>query len=150
MTKLKETQLAGLSLILGILVFYCTIFFEYKIGWISLEGGPKDVHEFLLINWDIISNIWYWQMISGVLMLLSYFLFFKNTRGIKTLFWAILIVSSLLSVAAFFLTLGSYEPALKVYDTSPEIFDSIAGGISLLYRNLKIVPFIYEKECIPS
>ena len=47
-------------------------------------------------------------------------------------------VCSLLILVAFGLTLGTYYPALEVYDCKPEIFDTIKGGIGYLYQFLYI------------
>jgi len=126
----------------GTLIFLISVFFEYKIGWISYGGGPENPVEFVRSNWSALQPIWSWQMISGILLLLAYFLFLKNSQGIRSIIWILLIIGSIMSTAAFFLTLGSYGPALDVYDSSPAVFESIRGGISVLYRNILIGPFL--------
>lgn len=143
MNTLKETKLGGLLLLLGTLLFLVTVFFEFNIGWIGLFGGPEDPFGFIMENWSSMKIIWSWQMVGGILSLLSFFLFFKNASGIKSVIWGLLIIGGLLSTAAFMFMLGSYGPALSVLDTSPELFSTIRGGISSLYQNIMIGPFLF-------
>ncbi|MBC2838599.1 hypothetical protein [Robiginitalea sp. SC105] len=143
MNKLTESRIGGLSMVIGTLLFLITVFLEYRIGWISEEGGPDNVYDFIKSHWPELRNIWTWQMVSGILLLLSYILFLKESKGIKSALWALLMVGNIFSTAAFFLTLGSYGPALEVHEASPEIFESIRGGIASLYRNITIGPLLF-------
>lgn len=143
MYTLEETKIGGLLLILGTLLFLVTVFFEFNIGWIGLFGGPEDPYGFIAEHWPSMKVIWSWQMVGGILTLLSFFLFYKKAGGIKSAIWASLMIRELLSTAAFMFMLGSYGPALEVLDTSPELFGAIRGGVSSLYQNIMIGPFLF-------
>jgi hypothetical protein len=143
MQKITEINMSGYLLFAGTLIFLITVYFEFDIGWVSMSGGPSDTLSFIQSNWASLERIWFWQMIGGLLTLLSYLMLFKIENGLKSLIWATLAIASLYTSISFLLTLGSYGPASAVYDTSPEIFEVARGGILSLYRNIMITPFLF-------
>ncbi|MEM9173324.1 MAG: hypothetical protein AAGA84_11540 [Pseudomonadota bacterium] len=47
--------------------------------------------------------------------------------------WSALTILTVLVIAAFGITVGGYQPALEVYATQPEIFDTLRGAVRGLY-----------------
>ena len=94
----------------------------------------NDTTEFLISNWSKLKDIWTFQMLSHFIFTIGYFLLLKRANIVMQIVWSILMVCSLLILVAFGLTLGSYHSALEVYNTKPEIFDTIKGGIRYLYQ----------------
>lgn len=131
---MNENRMGGLFLILATLVLLTTIYFEYRIGWIGNPRTDKETIEFLLSNWENIKYIWTWQMLSHFIFIVGYTLLLKNANLIMRILWSILMVCSLLILVAFGLTLGTYFPALEIYDNEPAIFETIRGGIGYLYQ----------------
>ena len=135
---MKENRLAGILLIVGALITIVTILFEYKIGWIGVDRTSSETPQFLLENWIDMKSIWSWQTFGYFISTLAYFIFFKNSQGMLSLFWSILILCGCLQVVAMCLTLGSYQPALEVYSSNPEVFNTIGGGIRTLYSTAQM------------
>lgn len=138
----NENRVGGILLMIGVVVFLITVYFEFQVGWISRNGGPEEVPIFLRENWTSMKSIWLWQMIGGIISLLAYLLLFKNSAGIKSVLWGLLFIGGIMSSIAFMLTLGSYASALDVYDSQPQLFNAIRGGIRYLYKNISIGPFL--------
>ena len=137
MTENKQTnenRIGGLFLIVGTLVLLTTIYFEYRIGWIGNSRTDNETIEFLISNWENLKNIWAWQMCSHFIFIVGYLQLLKTANLVMRILWSILVVCSLLVVVAFGLTLGSYYPALEVYNSEPVIFETINGGIGYLYQ----------------
>ena len=137
MTKLKpvnEFKLGGLFLILGSILLLGSIFFEYHISWIGIERTENEVPKFIYENWQDLKLIWRWQMLAHFVLLIAYFLLLKDATAIMRTLWSVLLVCSLMMLIAFGFTLGSYYPALEVYNSQPEIFETISGGIGWLYQ----------------
>ena len=132
--RINENSIGGLFLILGTLVLLTTIYFEFSIGWIGNPRTDNETIEFLISNWENLKNIWTWQMCSHFIFIVGYFLLLKTANLIMRILWSILMVCSLLILVAFGLTLGSYYPALEIYNSEPTIFETIRGGIGYLYQ----------------
>lgn len=146
----NELNLAGLLLMISVIVLLITVFFEYRVGWISASGYPDDIPEFIRSNWSDLESIWFWQMFANVGFCAAYMIFLKRTSGLISIAWALLVIGSLMVVVAFGLTLGSYSAALDVYDVQPELFQSTRGGIRSLYSGIRIggvlfiIIYLYE------
>lgn len=135
---MNENRLAGILLIVGALITIITILFEYNIGWIGADRTRSETPQFLLENWNRMKFIWSWQTFGYFISTLAYFVFFKNSQGILSPFWSILILCECLKVVAMCLTLGSYQPALEVFSSNPEVFNTIGGGIRTLYATAQL------------
>ena len=153
MTKSKqinEDNIGGLLLILGSLLLLTTIYFEYSIGWIGNSRTDNQTIEFIIANWEKLKHIWTFQMFSHLIFIIGYMLLLKYANILMRILWSILTVCSLMILVAFGLTLGSYFPALEVYDSEPYLFETIKGGIGYLYQFgrygllLFIVVFVIE------
>lgn len=138
MKALNEKKASGFFLFLGAIIILITIIFEYKIGWIGTERLDSETPQFMLENWDELRLIWAWQVLGYFLFILAYLMILKEAKGYKRLFWSILFIGGLLIISSFGFTLGSYFPALEVYSQEPAIFNSIRGGVGVLYRSGKI------------
>ena len=119
---------------LGSMVLLTTIYFEYSIGWIGNPRTDDQTIEFLIKNWDNLEPVWTWQMFSHFIFIIGYSLLLRNAKLVMRILWSILMVYSLLILVAFGLTLGTYHPALEVYNSEPAIFETIRGGIGYLYQ----------------
>ncbi|MEM1340621.1 MAG: hypothetical protein AAGF96_22890 [Bacteroidota bacterium] len=130
----RESNLGGLLLMLGALIILITIGFEYRIGWIGVKRPASEVPLFIFQKWDRLQVIWGWQCIGFFLQTIAYVLLLKNSsNSFKSLLWSLLALLGLLIVIAFGITLGSYGPALDVYETQPELFHSFRGAVRSLY-----------------
>lgn len=130
-----ESNLAGLILTAGTLIILTSIVFEYRIGWIGVERPPEEVPIFIFKKWEGLQKIWGWQFLGFFLQTIAFVLLLKNSSNrFKSLLWSILTLLGLLIVIAFGITLGSYGPALEVYETQPELFLSLRGAVGSLYR----------------
>lgn len=132
--QMNEDSIGGLFLILGSLVLLTTIYFEYNIGWIGNSRTEKETIEFLIVEWENLKHIWFWQLLSHFIFTIAYFLLLKRANILMQIIWFILLVCSLLLLVAFGLTLGAYYPALETYSSEPKIFETTKGGIGYLYR----------------
>lgn len=150
MATIQENKLGGLFLGFGALVILVTIYFEYNIGWIGVERAADEVPLFIYQSWSSLKNIWGWQMLGHASLIIAYFLFLKKANALMLSLWSILLLCGFMIVVAFGFTLGSYFPALEVYDTQPELFQTIRGGIGSLYRVGRVeilllaLLFVYE------
>ena len=135
---MNENRLAAILLIAGTLITLVTILFEYKIGWIGVDRASSETPQFLLENWNGMNSIWSWQAFGYFISTLAYLIFFKNSQKILSLFWAILTLCGFLQVVAMCLTLGSYQPALEVFSSNPEVLNTIGGGIKTLYSTAQL------------
>ena len=131
---MKASKLGGFLLLLGGATILITIYFEYRIGWIGTRRPQEEVPLFIYKNWRDLELIWGWQTFSHALFTMAYLLLLKSSEGIKSLIWAVLFLCGLLDFIAMGITLGSYYPALEVYREQPELFQTLAGAIKILYR----------------
>jgi len=128
------SNLAGFILLVGTSIILITILFEYQIGWIGVQRPASEVPSFIFQAWPDLRNIWGWQMVGFALQAVAYLLFLKHTNELwRSLLWSILFLCGLLITIAFGITLGSYYPALQVYESQPVIFDSLRGAVRSLY-----------------
>lgn len=130
----SEKNTGGVILIAGSIIILITIFFEYQLGWIGVPRTKEEIPYFIFNNWSRLNSIWSWQTIGHSMFFLSYLLLFKKSKGLVSLIWSILILCGLLVVVAMCMTLGSYYPALSVYNQEPMVFNSIGGAIRTLYN----------------
>ena len=135
---MNENRLGALLLIAGALITIVTILFEYKIGWIGVDRASINMPQFLLENWNGMSSIWSWQAFGYFISTLAYIIFLKNSKRILSLFWSVLGLCSFLQIVAMCLALGSYQPALEVYSSNPELFNTLGGGIRTLYSTAQL------------
>jgi uncharacterized membrane protein YhhN len=139
----NETNLAGFILFLGTLCILITIGFEYTIGWIGVERSANEIPLFIYRVWDDLKHIWAWQIFGFSLQCIAYILLLKNaTQAFKSLLWAILIVLSIFIIIGFGICLGSYYPALEVYEQQPQLFETIRGGVRFLYGQGGLLSFL--------
>ena len=130
-----ESNLAGLILTVGTLIILTTIVFEYRIAWIGVKRPAGEVPLFIFQKWEGLQKIWGWQCIGFFLQTIAFVLLLKNSSNrFKSMLWAILVLLGLLIVIAFGMTLGSYGPALEVYESQQELFLSLRGAVGSLYR----------------
>lgn len=150
MKSLTENKLGGLLLMLGIIIIVVTIVFEFKIGWVGPERSPDEVPGFIYENWSGLKIIWGWQMVGHVFMALAFMHFALKANIILRLLWLFLVLCEVLGVVAFGFVLGSYYPALEIFDEQPALFLTVRGGIRTLYLAsylsglLFIIPFCVE------
>jgi phosphatidylglycerophosphatase A len=135
LVHINEKKAGGIMLIAGSIIILITIFFEHQLGWIGVKRTKEEITDFIFSNWSRLSLIWSWQTIGHSMFFFSYLLLFKKSNGLISLIWSLLILFSLLVVVSMCMTLGSYYPALSVYDQQPMVFDSIAGAIRTLYNS---------------
>ena len=130
---MTETKVGGLILLSGALLLLITIFFEYKIGWIGIERPETAIPHFIYDNWTELGKIWSWQTLAHVLFTISYILLLKNSKGIMSLLWSFMLLFGIMMVISLGITVGSYYPALEVYNEQPQLFNTIRGAIKTLY-----------------
>ena len=129
-----ESNIAGLILTVGTLIILTTIFFEYRIGWIGVQRPPEEVPYFIFQSWPDLKNIWGWQVIGFFFSAVAYALLLKHSvHRWKSLLWAILLLCTISIIIAFGITLGSYYPALEIYEEQPELFHALRGAVRSLY-----------------
>ncbi len=131
---MNETKIGGFVLLLAALTLLITIYLEYRIGWIGIQRSQDELFQFVYENWKGLQVIWGWQTLGHALFAISYLLLLKGSNGVASIAWSVLFLCGLLLVVSMGLTLGSYYPAMEVYQDHPAIFDSISGGIRILYR----------------
>ena len=130
----SESNLAGCILMLGAIIILITIFFEHRIGWIGVDRPINEVPNFIYTSWDSLKNIWGWQVIGFFFCAVAYVLLLKHSvHRWKSLLWAILLLCTISIVMAFGITLGSYSPALEIYEEQPELFHALRGAVRSLY-----------------
>lgn len=134
---MSETKISGFTLIAAATIVLITIFFEYTLGWIGVERPAERIPMFMFTNWETLSRIWSWQTFGNALFFVSYILLIKQSNGLESLIWAILILCGIMLVVSMGITLGSYEPALSIYNEQPEMFNTIRGIIRPLYNSGK-------------
>lgn len=134
MKMIATDRLGGAFMFIGAAIILITIFFEYRIGWIGVERSEGQTLTFIYDNWPQLKTIWGWQTLGHTCFLIAYVQLLKNAAPMMRVCWSVLLICGVMVVIAFGLTLGSYYPALEVYDTQPELFESLRGGIGILYR----------------
>ncbi|GAB5563251.1 MAG: hypothetical protein Wins2KO_03140 [Winogradskyella sp.] len=139
----NENNLAGFILFLGTFCILITIGFEYTIGWIGVERSANAIPQFIYMVWDDLKHIWAWQIFGFSLQCIAYILLLKNTTlPFKSLLWATLMVLSLFIIIGFGICLGSYYPALEVYEQQPQLFEAIRGAVRFLYGRGGLLSFL--------
>ena len=129
---------SGVLLITGAVLVVGTIIIEKFIGW-PPDGGMAERISLIIDKWAILKWLWAGQMFACLLFLLSSILLLSTNhleklRPHSTLLLAINSSGAILAIIAFALTLGSYPPALSVYDSEPGLLNTIAGGIRTTYN----------------
>ena len=153
----KDNKIGGALLLIGIVIFFITVYLEFQIGWIGSPRSqdPAAVPNFLKEHWSSLKGIWGWQTFASFLFTLGYF---HLTKIKRTLFqiplgslWAILFITSIMVLVSLGITLGSYEQAISIYDTNPEQFTTIRAAVLGLHgfgsefnMVIMLVIFIYE------
>lgn len=152
----SETNLAGLLLILGATTILITIGFEHKIGWIGTEERPAAaVPYFIKDHWMGLQQIWSWQALGFLLKAVGYILLLKNeTKPYKSLLFTLLVLLTCSITIAFGITIGSYGPALAVFDQQPAVFTALRGAVRVLYlpglMSLLFLAILYLYETFSS
>lgn len=131
---MKDTRSAGFALIAGVVVMILTIIQEVQIGWIAPERAPEETRAFLAENWDAMERIWSLQALGHVGFVAGALVLTGASNGLRSLVWALLAVSSTLTLVAMLLTVGGYGPALAAGDSAPALFESLRGAIGAVYR----------------
>ena len=154
-TVKSESNLAGCILMLGAIIILITIFFEHRIGWIGVERPTEEVPYFIFESWADLKNIWGWQFIGFSFSAVAYALLLKHSvHRWKSLLWAILLLCTISIVIAFGITLGSYSPALEIYEEQPELFHALRGAVRSLYApgllGLLFLTIIYIMETLDT
>ncbi len=147
----SESNIAGLLLMLGGIIILISIFFEHRIGWIGVDRPTNEVPNFIYKSWDSLKNIWGWQVIGFFLSAVAYVLLIKHATHIwKSFLWTILLLCTISIIIAFGITLGSYSPALEIYEEQPELFHALRGAVRSLYTpgllGLLFLTIIYIME----
>lgn len=127
----------GAILFFAALLFIVTIGFEWSIGW-PPSGAQTTPASFMLDHWDALRRIWTFQMLAGFLFGISALLLMQSSQveaawPPAVVIWAAVAIGGVLIAVAFGLTLGSYPPALRSLEQSPELFATARGGIRRLY-----------------
>ena len=121
------------------MVFLATVYLEYKMGWIGSPKSqdPEFVPHFIKSNWGQLKGIWGWQAFANFLFTLAYFHLAKISRNDFWIplgsLWAVLFVLSFMVLVSFGITLGAYWPALSIYESNPDLFHTVRGGVLALY-----------------
>ncbi|MCX2745398.1 hypothetical protein OO013_16080 [Mangrovivirga sp. M17] len=150
MKNLTHFKLGGLFLFLGSLILLITIYFEYQTGWIGVERTNQEVPVFMFGNWTVLEKIWGWQLFTHVFFVIAYIMFIKKANPFMSVIWSAMLIGSIMAIIGYGITLGSYYPALEVFDTQPALFNSIRGAVRILFGTgmtgmlLFIIPFCYE------
>ncbi|QCK15742.1 hypothetical protein [Mangrovivirga cuniculi] len=150
MKNLTHIKLGGFFLILGSLILLTTIYFEYQTGWIGVERTDQDVPVFIYENWPALESIWGWQMLTHVFFIIAYIMIIKISKPLMSLIWSLMLIGSMMAIIGYGITLGSYYPALEIFDTQPALFNSVRGAVGNLFGTgmmgmlLFIIPFCYD------
>lgn len=129
----------GAMLLAGAILFCITVGLELWVGWTT--GGERPLPELaasLLDLWGTLRWIWATQAVA-VFLFASSALVLLRSRHLQGRWtaaaplWSMTAIGSLLALVAYCLTLGSYPPALAVFEQDPDLFATVSGGIRLLY-----------------
>lgn len=157
MKPTNEIKLGGALLLIGVVIFFITVYLEFQIGWIGSPRSqdPAAVPHFIKAHWGSLKGIWGWQTVASFLFTLGYFHLTKIKRTVFKIplgsLWTVLFITSIMVLVSFGITLGSYEQAVSVYDTNPEQFNTIRAAVLGLHgfgrefnTVIMLLIFIYE------
>jgi hypothetical protein len=85
-------------------------------------------------NWPVFRQIWFGEMCAALLIAVAAFQVQSagrphGTRVPRGPVWIVVGVGSILVAVQYAFTLGSYPPALEVFEQNPSLFAALRGGV---------------------